>query len=341
MKILGIETSCDDTAAAVVEDGSRILSNVVASQSVMHRRYGGIIPEVSSREHLTSILPVVHEALDEASVSAQDIDAVAVTHGPGLAGSLLVGVNTAKGLALSWEKPVIGINHLEGHIYSAWLEELHSDSSARFPLVCLIASGGHTELALMHDHQEYEILARTRDDAAGEAFDKVARVLGLGFPGGPEIQREAETSENRHLKFPRPSIKNSMDFSFSGLKTAVVRQAETDGFYPPKSHRLPTQQEVSDYAEAFQSAVVDCLLLRTCTAVNEHNAKGVVIGGGVAANRELRRRANKELNVPVLAPRPALCTDNGAMIAAAAFHRWGQSFPSQWELDVAPSLALS
>ncbi len=343
MKILGIETSCDDTTAAIVEDGSRILSNVVASQTVMHERYGGIIPEISSREHLASILPVVHEALVGASLRPSEIDAIAVTYGPGLAGSLLVGVSTAKGLALSWEKPVLGINHLEGHIYSAWLEELHSCSSVGFPLVCLIASGGHTELVLMRDHQDFEVLARTRDDAAGEAFDKVARVLGLGFPGGPEIQREAEISENKPLtlNFPRPSIRNSMDFSFSGLKTAVVRQAETDGFYPPKSDRPPTQQEVSDYAGAFQNAVIDCLLVRTSAAVHEHNGKGVVIGGGVAANKELRRRANKELNVPVLAPRPALCTDNGAMIAAAAFYRGLNSFDSQWALDVVPNLGLS
>ena len=290
VNILGIETSCDDTAVSVVKDGSSILSNVIAAQSEMHKRYGGIIPEIASREHLMSIMPAVSSSLDEAGIKVAEVDAIAVTHGPGLAGSLLVGLNTAKGLSLAWDKPLIGINHLEGHIYSAWLEDIDPEKQLGFPIVCLIASGGHTDLVIMLDHMSYKVLGRTRDDAAGEAFDKVARVLGLGFPGGPEIQAEAEKAEGTIEPFPRPRIKNSVDFSFSGLKTAVVRRAEQEGFYPPGFHKRPNKMQVREFAGAFQSAVVDCLVRNVNQAVNEWGAKGIILGGGVAANSELRKR---------------------------------------------------
>ncbi len=341
MKILGIETSCDDTAASVVDNGVRILSNIISSQSLMHERYGGIIPEISSREHLTSIIPVVNEALTEASITPDQLDAVSVTYGPGLAGSLLVGVNVAKGLALSWDKPLLGINHLEGHIYAGWLEGVFEKVSTGFPLVCLIASGGHTEIVLMKGHLDYQTLARTRDDAAGEAFDKVARVLGLGFPGGPEIQREAEGANHEMDPFPRPSIKGSLDFSFSGLKTAVVRRAESEGFYPPNQGVAPSSKQVREYSAAFQEAIVDCLVSRTISAVEQYDAKGILIGGGVAANSKLKRMMHQMSHIPIIVPRPSLCTDNGAMIAAAAFHRLKELDVSQWDLDAIPNLSLT
>ena len=341
MKILGIETSCDDTAASVVDNGVRILSNIISSQSLMHERYGGIIPEISSREHLTSIIPVVNEALTEASITPDQLDAVSVTYGPGLAGSLLVGVNVAKGLALSWDKPLLGINHLEGHIYAGWLEGVFEKINTGFPLVCLIASGGHTEIVLMKGHLDYQILARTRDDAAGEAFDKVARVLGLGFPGGPEIEREAVGANLEMDPFPRPSVKGSLDFSFSGLKTAVVRRAESEGFYPQNQEIAPSSEQVREYSAAFQEAIVDCLVSRTISAVAQYGAKGILIGGGVAANSELKKMMHQMSRTPVIVPRPSLCTDNGAMIAAAAFHRLKELDVSQWDLDAIPNLSLT
>ncbi len=341
MKILGIETSCDDTTAAVVDSGVKILSNIISSQSFMHERYGGIIPEISSREHLTSIIPVVNEALNEASITADQLDVVSVTYGPGLAGSLLVGVNVAKGLALSWDKPLLGINHLEGHIYAGWLEGVFKKANTGFPLVCLIASGGHTEIVLMKGHLDYQVVARTRDDAAGEAFDKVARVLGLGFPGGPEIQREAEGANHEMDPFPRPSIKGSLDFSFSGLKTAVVRRAESEGFYPPNQGVAPSSKQVREYSAAFQEAIVDCLVSRTISAVEQYDAKGILIGGGVAANSKLKRMMHQMSHIPIIVPRPSLCTDNGAMIAAAAFHRLKELDVSQWDLDAIPNLSLT
>ena len=340
INILGIETSCDDTAVSVVRDGTLILSNVIAAQTEMHKKYGGIIPEIASREHLMAIMPTVDAALEGAEISREELDAVAVTHGPGLAGSLLVGLNSAKGLALGWDKPLIGINHLEGHIYSAWLEDADPESQFGFPLICLIASGGHTDLVVMFEHMSYKVVGRTRDDAAGEAFDKVARVLGLGFPGGPEIQAQAEGAKGLIPPFPRPKIGNSVDFSFSGLKTAVVRRAEEEGFYPRKTNQKPTRVQVEEFSGAFQSAVVDCLVRNVNTAVEEWGAKGIILGGGVAANSELRERMQSEGKVGVIAPRPGLCTDNGAMIGAAAYRHFSESICTQWELDVIPNLSL-
>ena len=341
MIILGIETSCDDTAVALVQDGVKILSNVVADQSYMHERYGGIIPEISAREHLITIIPTVDRCLEEASVSNREIEAIAVTHGPGLAGSLLVGVNAAKALAYSWDTSLIGINHLEGHIYAAWLEELYHNSQLKFPIVCLIASGGHTELVLMKNHLDYELLAITLDDAAGEAFDKVAKILGLGFPGGPIIEKQAQHASEVDFQFPRPTVKGSLDFSFSGLKTAVARKAEADGFYPKNEMRSPTSLEVWEYSAAFQHAITDCLVQRTVKAARENEASGIILGGGVAANGFLRKEMARSSSVPVVAPKPSLCTDNGAMIASAAYYHTQELGEKQWTLDAIPNLKLN
>ncbi len=340
MKILGIETSCDDTAAAVIEDGSKVLSNLVASQTNMHERYGGIIPEIASREHLNSIIPIVNKSIDDAGISYKELDAIAVTNGPGLSGSLLIGVNVAKSLGYAWGKKVFGINHLEGHIYSAWLDDLFGDSKLDFPIACLIASGGHTDLIIMKGHLDYEVIARTRDDAAGEAFDKVARVLGLGFPGGPEIQKAATVEETSMQSFPRPSIKDSMDFSFSGLKTAVVRRAEADGFYP-SGKKSPTSTQIAEYAFEFQDAVVDCLIDRTIEASKIYKCHGIILGGGVAANSHLRNKMSEKSTVPVVIPKISFCTDNGAMIGAAAYYRFNEILSSDWDMDAIPNLSLT
>ena len=340
MNILGIETSCDDTAAAVIQNGTTIRSNVVASQKEMHKKYGGIIPEISSREHFLNFLPVVNEALDIAGITYHDLDGIAVTNGPGLAGALLVGVNSAKGLAISWDKPLIGINHLEGHIYSAWLENNDFSKTHGFPMVCLIASGGHTDLVLMKDHLVYETIGRTVDDAAGEAFDKAARILGLGFPGGPEIQKMSENAQGNIEKLPRPSVKQSNSFSFSGLKSALARRAEAEGFYSNGITLNPTKLQVREYSAEFQEAIVDCLVRNTLSAVREFDATSVVLGGGVAANSRLRERMNSDMPVPVVIPVPKLCTDNGAMIGAAAYYRFRDGFCQEWDMDAIPNLRL-
>ena len=341
MKILGIETSCDETAAAVIEDGVIIHSNIIASQVEMHARYGGIVPEIASRQHMKAMLPVVENALSEASVSLEDLDGIAVTHGPGLAGSLLVGVNAAKGLAVSHNLPFIGVNHLEGHIYANWLEDgVDPESDPGFPLMCLITSGGHTDLIVMRGHGDYELVGRTRDDAAGEAFDKAARVLGLGFPGGPEIQRAAESAHGTEPRLPRPNVRDSLDFSFSGLKTAVLRRAEEKGMYPPSEDREVDPQEVAEVSAAFQEAMVDTMVRRTIEAVKRYDVSGVLLGGGVAANTRLREWMSDQSPVRVVVPRPALCTDNAAMIAAAAFLRFRDRPDRMWDLDVIPNLRL-
>ena len=355
MNILGIETSCDETAAAVIEDGRHIVSNVVATQVDMHARYGGIVPEVASRQHMRAMIPVIDQALENAGMELPELDGIAVTHGPGLAGALLVGVNTAKGMALAHDLPFIGVNHLEGHIYAAWLEEgVDPEAAPGFPIMCLITSGGHTDLILMEGHGRYTLIARTRDDAAGEAFDKAARVLGLGFPGGPEIQRVAESAIGAEARLPRPRIRNSLDFSFSGLKTATLRRAEQKGLYPPTQDNdddalagadaeLTRAEQVSEVANAFQEAIVDSMVSRTLDAIERHRVKGILLGGGVAANSHLRAEMTRRSPVPVIVPRPGLCTDNGAMIGAAAHFVIADMEPStrrQWALDVIPSLRL-
>lgn len=336
MLVLGIETSCDECGVGLVEDGCVLRANVIASQVEEHARFGGIVPEVASRQHVLQIVPTLKQALSQAEVNLDSIDAVAVTYTPGLIGSLMVGVNFAKTLALARGLPFLGVHHLEGHIYAAWLT--HEDPSVNpgFPLMCLIASGGHTDLILMKDHGRYETLGRTRDDAAGEAFDKVARVLGLGFPGGPAVQRIAEgASVSRAL--PRAWLRNTFDFSFSGLKTAVLHRAQEASLYPPQDHIQPDQQAVAELAAAFQESVVDVLVTKLMDAAKKYSAKGVLLGGGVAANSLLREETRRRSFLPVIIPPLELCTDNGAMIAAAAWHHLRSKDRHLWNLDVSPT----
>lgn len=340
MKLIGIETSCDETAVSVVEDGRFILSNVVATQSDMHSEFGGIVPEVASRQHLLTIIPVINEALTESNLEINQIDGIGVTHGPGLAGSLLVGVNAAKGLAISHDLQLYGVNHLEGHIYASWLGEDDPESDPGFPIMCLIASGGHTDLILMEGHGQFRLIGRTRDDAAGEAFDKGARVLGLGFPGGPEIQRIATLGPGEESGMPRPRIKGSLDFSFSGLKTALLRRVEGRGWYPKGVQCVPDHLEVAHVAAVYQEAIVDTLVSLTLEAVRSHKVKGVILGGGVAANSCLREEFNKQSPVKVIVPEPKLCTDNGAMVGSAAWFYLRHRTSYQWDMDVIPSLRL-
>ena len=404
--ILGIETSCDETAAAIVADGREIRSNVVSSQIALHAQYGGVYPEMASREHVLKIVPVVERALLEGGATWKDLDAIAVTYGPGLAGSLLVGVNFAKGLALAKDVPLLGINHLEGHIYASWLPAgprppvagtavqdagvvmpagprppvagtavqdagvvlpAGSGSAAQplpeFPLLCLIVSGGHTELIVMRGHGQYEQLGSTRDDAAGEAFDKVARLLGLGYPGGPAIQQAAagassldlrtaaRTTGNREpagalageLKLPRAWLESTYDFSFSGLKTAVLNRVHNEqlGREPRDPAELAdVAARKAQIAHAFQEAVVDVLVEKTRLAAEQYSVRMVLVGGGVAANQRLREQMRARIAVPVLIPPIALCTDNGAVIAAAGHFRFSAGERSGWDLDVMPGLRL-
>ena len=340
MLILGIETSCDETAAAVVEDGRHALSNVVASQIEVHARYGGVVPEVASRQHLLQIISVVDQALAQAKVTLGELDAVAVTHGPGLAGSLLVGVNVAKALAFARDLPLFGINHLEGHIYAVWLQEEDPEQVPGFPLLCLVVSGGHTDLILMEGHGRYRLLGRTRDDAAGECFDKAARILGLGYPGGPPIQRVAQGVDPReHL--PRAWIRGTLDFSFSGLKTALLHRAQSHGLTPGSPRQEEDGAVVEDLAAAFQASVVEVLVTKTLEAARQTGARGIVMGGGVTANTMLRERMRAASgSLPVLVPPPALCIDNATMIAACAYFCRGSRQRQGWDLDVFPSLSL-
>ncbi len=318
MLVLGIETSCDETAAGVVADGRDMRSNVIASQAAVHARYGGIVPEVASRHHIEAMLPVVKAALAEAKCRPADLDAVAVTAGPGLSGSLLIGLNTAKALAYGWDKPLIGVNHLEGHIYANWLPEADPPS---LPAVVLIVSGGHSELLLAEAPGVYHLFGRTRDDAAGEAFDKAARVLGLGFPGGPAIERAAREAGPKPPRLPRAWLGGSNDFSFSGLKTAVARVAATSDAPRP------------DIAAGFQTAVIDVLTRKAVNVAKESGAGSILLSGGVAANGPLRELMRERSPVPVFVPPPVLCTDNGAMIAAAA-HFCAEAGRASLNLDV-------
>ncbi len=326
MKVLGIESSCDETAAAVVEDGVRILSNQIASQVEIHARYGGIVPEVASRQHLLAIIPVLQQAMGEANVGWSDLAGIAVTNGPGLAGSLLVGVNMAKAISLAQGLPLTGVNHLEGHIYANWLVNCQETV---FPLVCLIVSGGHSDLVMMKGHGDYIMLGRTRDDAAGEAFDKAARILGLGYPGGPIIEKAARDG-TPSLQLPRAWLKGTDDFSFSGLKTALLRLVEEG-----------RTQNKADAAASFQGAVVDVLVTKTIAAAREHRAKQILLAGGVAANKALRQRLVQDSPLPVLIPPPVLCTDNAAMIAACGYRHFLSGRIAGLDLDVVPGLKLA
>ncbi len=335
-RILGIETSCDETAAAVVSDGRVIHSSTVASQMELHAKYGGVFPELASREHVKAIYAIVDQALFQAHLDIQDIDAIAVTQGPGLAGSLVVGVNMAKGLSIATGKPLIGVNHLEGHIYSPWLYPANTTphQPPRFPLLTLLVSGGHTELILVRDHLQYERLGGTLDDAAGEAFDKVARLLDLEYPGGPAIQKASQTGKGDAFLFPRAMLEGSWDFSFSGVKTAVLRAVES---LQAQAKSLP----IEDLSASFQAAVVDVLVEKTLLAADTFEVKDIIVAGGVSANKLLRERMLNESSRPVHIPPLSLCTDNAAMIAGAGYYHYAKGDFSPLDIDVLPTWPLS
>ena len=327
--ILAIETSCDETAASVVMGGNDVLSSIVSSQIDIHARFGGVVPEVASRAHLESIVPVIDTAIAEAGILPTRIDAVAATAGPGLIGALLVGVSAAKSLALVWDKPFIGINHLEAHLYAGLLD----DPTLEFPLVVLLVSGGHTMIIHMKGHGDYTVLGRTIDDAAGEAYDKVARYLNLGYPGGPVIDRIASEGNSHAVEFPRAMMHDGLDVSFSGLKTSVINHVR----------RNPEMSNV-DIAASFQAAVVDVLCAKTLKAAQQVGAKGIVLGGGVSANSFLRSemsRRGAEAGFKVALPSRAMCTDNAAMIAAAAWHRLKSDGPRELDCGAYPNLKLA
>ncbi len=392
MLVLGIESSCDETGAALVRDGRSICSNVVASQIEIHNRYGGVVPEVASRQQLAAILPVIETALEQASCTWDDIDAVAATYGPGLAGSLLVGLTVGKTLSLAFDRPFLGVNHLEAHIYANWLRvgaesaqhtvsttpciSPYCEGDPLFPLLCLVVSGAHTELVLVRDHGQYELLGRTRDDAAGEAFDKVARILGLEYPGGPSIQKAVQQAElalaqqqkpvsqaRNAYRLPRAWLRGTYDFSFSGLKTAMLHLAEgvasqqkgiSEGESRPDSSptrytRMGAQvaqaggANIAFLAAGFQEAVVDVLAVKTRLAAEEYQVKQVLLAGGVAANLRLRERLTQELeprNIRLSYPAIRFCTDNAAMIASAAFFHLQRGERHGIDLDVQPGLSL-
>jgi N6-L-threonylcarbamoyladenine synthase len=352
--LLSIESSCDETGIALIAGGRHIVSNVVASQVALHAPSGGIVPEVAARAHLRWIVPSLDEAWAGAGVSWDDVDAVAVTYGPGLAGSLLVGINFAKALAWVHDKPLVAVNHLEGHVYAAWLLDPGEDETSRaepiFPLVALVVSGGHTFLAEMTDHLTYRLLGTTVDDAAGEAFDKVGRLLGLGYPGGPAIQKAAEGATRRDVRFPRAWMGDTYDWSFSGLKTAARRivadARREEGLAEPRDDpdaRL-SEAAVAELAWGFQDAVVDVLVTKTIRAAEAVGARSIILGGGVAANSVLRDTLRGEAEaraLPLIVPRPGLCTDNGAMIGAAGARRLAAGERAALDLDARPSLPLA
>ncbi|GHO45444.1 tRNA (adenosine(37)-N6)-threonylcarbamoyltransferase complex transferase subunit TsaD [Ktedonospora formicarum] len=383
MLVLGIESSCDETGAALIQDGRYLLSNVVASQIEVHNRYGGVVPEVASRQQLSAIIPVLETAFAQAGCQWEDVDAIAATYGPGLAGSLLVGLTVGKSLALARNLPFVGVNHLEAHIYANWLRQNEQPREAdmnwcegdpEFPLICLVVSGAHSELVLVRDHGQYELLGQTRDDAAGEAFDKVARILGLGYPGGPAIQHAAQQAEdalqrqNKPIKqarkaylLPRAWLRGTYDFSFSGLKTAMLHLAEGATQLAPEQRSTGHSGQVSRYvrmgeqsaqggaldvgllASSFQEAIVDVLAVKTRQAAQEYKVKQVLLAGGVAANASLRERLRRELaplHVQVSYPPIEFCTDNAAMIGSAAYFHLKGGERHDFDLDVQPGLSL-
>lgn len=336
LRVLGIESSCDETAAAVVENGRVIESSVIASQVDLHAQFGGVYPELASREHVKAAYATVNEALQQAHMGLSDLDGIAVTRGPGLAGSLVVGVNLAKGLALSTDLPVIGVNHLEGHLYSAWLYQAGSKPSPepKLPVMALLVSGGHTELILMRDHLQYELLGGTSDDAAGEAFDKIARLLELPYPGGPSIQKAAMQGNPRAFNFPKARLSEPWDFSFSGLKTAVLRAVEE---FKAANKPVPT----ADVAASFQAAVVGALFEKTIAAAREFKVREIVVAGGVSANKTLREAFRSQTEFRVHIPHFSLCTDNAAMIAAAGFRHFIADETSSLDFDVQANWPLA
>ena len=346
MNILGIETSCDETSVGIVDGDGRVRANVIATQIDIHARYGGIVPEVASRQHVLDIRPVCEQAVEDAGLDWGDIDAVAATHGPGLAGSLIVGLNFSKGLSAALDVPLIGVNHMDGHVYGAWARtedhelEPFQELVGEQPIMCLVVSGGHTELVLLEGHGKFRLLGETRDDAAGEAFDKAARVLGLRYPGGPEIQRVAEGAPETE-PLPRAWMRGTDEFSFSGLKTAVLNRARKLGIYPPNGADGGTDPDVvAGLAKAFQDSVVDVLVTKTISAAKREKCAGIVLVGGVAANGPLRQTLTGKSPLPVAIPPFKLCTDNGAMIAMSGLVNFRNGRRDHWDLDVIPSLRI-
>jgi N6-L-threonylcarbamoyladenine synthase len=352
MKVLGIETSCDETAAAVVENGSRLLSNIVASSMDLHVKYGGVVPEIAARSHIEAILPVIHQALTEAKCVWDDIDAMAVTYGAGLSGSLLIGVMTARTLAIAHEKPLYGISHVEAHVYANFLTKTSlpgykmPTAAPKFPMLAVIVSGGHTQLALFRDHFDYKLLGQTHDDAIGEAFDKVAKMTGLSYPGGPSIAKAATEGDPSRYKLPKAKM-SGYDFSFSGLKTAVLRlaQQEVGESYDFPSTKLPerlSERQKADIAASFQHIAIETVVDKVRAAYNEFQPASVVIAGGVAASQELRHQLTEALPLPLEYPDLKLCTDNGAMgatLGCFAANR-GQTEVEPYKLAVEPSLSM-
>ena len=332
MVILGIESSCDDSGIAILEDGKNLLHNKIYSQTDIHASFGGIVPEVAARQHVSSLGDLIQEIKDLNMLNV--IQGVAVTKGPGLAGSLLVGINYAKSLAYALNVPVRGINHLTGHIHAAWIE---NQEEIEFPVIALLVSGGHSELVLMKSHKEKILLGQTRDDAAGEVFDKVARFMDLEYPGGPVIDKRSQLSKSKIRTLPVTNIKDSLDYSFSGLKTSTIK-------YISKIIEQNGQLDdnlINDICYNFQDAVVEQLVIKLNMAVEEYEPKSIIVCGGVAANSHLRTRIKNESAIPVIIPSPKLCTDNGAMIAAAAFYENAFSKESELDLDVFPSLKMT
>lgn len=334
MLILGIESSCDETAASVVEDGVRVRSNVIASQISIHRKYGGVVPEIASREHLEKIDQVVTAALDDAGVTIAGIDGIAVTQGPGLVGSLLVGINYAKGLAYAAGKPIVGVNHIEGHIYSTAFEF----PAPEYPALALVVSGGHTNLFLIPEPERYNLVGRTRDDAAGEAFDKVSKLIGLGYPGGPVVDRLARLGNKRAIVFPLAEIKDPdhrLDFSFSGLKTAVLRYVRENDI-PPVEDPQSASPAILDLCASFQNAVVRALVRSLRRAAEVYAPQTIMLAGGVACNSELRASVAElasDLKIPVFIPSPIYTTDNAAMIAAAGYPKLLRGESASWQMS--------
>lgn len=331
--ILGIESSCDETAASVVRNGREVLSNVISSQIELHKLYGGVVPEIASRKHIEKINQVVEEALEEAKVTLEEIDAIAVTYGPGLVGALLVGVAAAKAIAYAAKKPLVGVHHIEGHVSANFIEHKELEP----PFLCLIVSGGHTHLVVVKDYGEYEIIGRTRDDAAGEAFDKVARAIGLGYPGGPKIDKLSKEGNSKAITFPRAKVGDSeYDFSFSGLKSAVLNYLNS----------CTMKEEavcVADVAASFQASVVDVLVSHTIAAAKEFGFSTVALAGGVASNSGLREgmeKACQENGLKLCYPSPIFCTDNGAMIGVAGYYEYMKGTRHGWDLNAVPNLKL-
>lgn len=331
--ILGIESSCDETAAAVVRNGREVLSNVISSQIELHKLYGGVVPEIASRKHIEKINQVIIEALETADTTLEEIDAIAVTYGPGLVGALLVGVAEAKAIAYATKKPLVGVHHIEGHISANYIEHLDLEP----PFICLVVSGGHTHLVFVNDYGNYEIIGRTRDDAAGEAFDKVARAIGLGYPGGPKIDQLAKEGNKKAIAFPRAYMEDApFDFSFSGVKSAVLNHINSCQMKQIAIH-------TADIAASFQDAVVDVLVSRTIAAAKKYNMKKVALAGGVASNSALRegmKQGCKENGLTLYYPSPIFCTDNAAMIGVAGYYEYQKGVRHGLDLNAVPNLKI-